>query len=189
MDTAEKIVPLTAPSPIAKRVLARRQILEAERDAVKTGAAELALKSALGDLDARAALAAMPGKIAALQLEADLAHEAHQLAIKQDSEAELAWRAARHQLPVDEVLKGFNADECPHLCQPGIVGGCCLAGGAPHAGPDCMHPTRHGTFHQFALDNSGRRIFPHGHHPRASQVFDAACDKIGPQVKGKFSHD
>jgi len=159
MDIAEKTKPVsrTAPAPIAKSVLAHRRIIEAERDALKTGAAELALKSVGGDLEARAALAAIPGKTAALQREIDWNHAAHELAIKHDSDAEIAWRASL------------------------------LTGGAPYAGSTCLHPVRYGTLHQFNVDMTGRRIFPHRGHPRASQVFDAATTKL--KVREKFSNE
>lgn len=190
MDTAEKAktVSHTAPAPIAKSVLAHRRILEAERDALRTGVAELALKSALGDLDARAALAAIPGKTAALQHEIDQNHAAHELAIKVDNDAEIAWRASLQTLPPVEIIAGINRDECARLCQQGIAGGCILAGGSPRFST-CLHPTRHGTFHPFHLDAVGRKVFPLRHHPRASEVFDAACAKIKLTPKEKFSND
>jgi hypothetical protein len=185
MGKHEQIIPLAPPSPTAPAVRAHRKKLEAARDGLRTGAAALALASALGDADAQAALAAIPNKFAALQLEIDLNHEAHELAYKQDADAEVAWRAAIQTLPPEELLVGLNKDECSRLCQPGIPGGCVLCGAAPHAGSTCWHPTRMGSFHQFNLDNLGKRIFPLRDNPQASRVFDAALDKL--KVRGKFA--
>lgn len=187
METAEKTRTATPPAPIAKAVLAHRKIIEIERDSLQAGAAALALSSAMGDLEARAALAAIPARFAALQFEIDQNYAAHELAVKQQSDAEIAWRASLQTLPPAEILAGLNRDECPGLCQQGIPGGCVLAGGAPYAGTTCQHPTRFGTLHQFGVDTAGRRIFPHRDHPCASEVFNAACDKL--KVRGKFSND
>jgi hypothetical protein len=185
LDVAEKPVSLAPPVATAKAVLAYRKKLELERDGLRTGTAELALKASRGDADAKAALAAIPGKMAALQFEIDHNHEAYDLAIQQDHSAEVAWRGSLQLMDPEDLLAGINKDECCGLCQPGIAGGCVLAAGAPYAGSTCWHPTRFGTFHQFNLDDSGRKVFPHSNHPKAKKVFDAACDKL--KVRGKFS--
>jgi hypothetical protein len=85
---------IAPPAPIAKAVRDHRKKLEAERDALQTGAAELALKSARGDTAAQAALWAIPEKQAGIQFEIDQNHAAYELAEKQDSDAEAAWRGA-----------------------------------------------------------------------------------------------
>ena len=48
-----------------------------------------------------------------------------------------------------------------------------------------MHPTRMGSFHQFNINESGKRIFPYRNTPQAAKVFDAACDKLN--VREKFA--
>jgi hypothetical protein len=178
-------VPMTPPAPTAKAVLAHRKKLEIERDSLKTGAGELALKSAQGDPDAKAALAAIPAKQAWLQFELDQNHSAYELATKQDSDAEAFWRKSLQSMNPADLIAGINRDECCGLCQPGIAGGCVLVAAAPYPGSTCFHPTRFGTFHQFSVDGSGLRIFPFRNNPDASKVFDLACDKL--KVRGKFS--
>ena len=179
------IVGVTPPAPTAPRVRAHRRAIELERDALRTGAADLAWKSATGDLAAREALRAIPAKLAGLQFEIDLNHEAQEVAQKQDAAAEVAWRASIQTLPVQEIIAGLNKDECCHRCQPGINGGCVLAGGAPYAGANCWHPTRFGSFDQFSVDDGGRKIFPHRDNPQAAKVFNAALDLL--KVRGKFA--
>ena len=80
------------PAPTAGAIVAYRKTLEIERDALRASAAELAFASAKGDSVAREALAAMPGRLAALQFEIDLNHECQQLAHAEDAAAEAAWR-------------------------------------------------------------------------------------------------
>jgi hypothetical protein len=147
------------PAPTARAVLAHRKKLEIERDALRAGAAELALKSARGDTAAQAALWAMPGKQAGLQFEIDQNHAAHELAMKQDSDAEIAWRASLQLMEPEDLIAGINKEECCHRCQPNIPGGCVLSAAAPYPGSTCMHPTRMGSFHQFNIDDRGKRIF------------------------------
>jgi hypothetical protein len=187
MSIHETIVADKPPAPTAKAVLAHRKKLEAERDGVRTGAAELALASARGDLAAKAAIAAIPARMAALQFEIDLNHEAYELAHKQDADAEIAWRASLQSMDPEDLIDGINRDECCRRCTQGTPGGCVLAAAAPYAGSTCFHPTRFGTFHQFKIDDSGLKIFPHRDNPKAKKVFDAACDKL--KVRGKFEND
>jgi hypothetical protein len=186
-SAADQIAFLKPPAPTAKAVRDHRKKLEIERDGLRTGAAELARLAALGDADAKAALAAIPGKHAALQFEIDLNHEAYEIATKHDSDAEIAWRASLQSMEPEDLIAGINKDECCHRCQPGVPGGCVLTAAAPYAGSTCFHPVRFGTFHQFNIDDSGRRIFPHRHHAQAKKVFDAACDKL--KVRGKYAND
>jgi hypothetical protein len=176
---------LTRPAPAARAVLLHRKRLEAERDALRSGCPELALKSASGDAAARAELRAIPDKLAGLQFEIDQNHAAHEIAHQRDAAAETAWRTGLQMLPTEQLLSGLNRDECPGACQSGIPGGCVLAGGAPHAGANCWHPCRFGSHHQFSIDDAGRRVFPHRDHPQAAKVFSAAVDKLG--MKGKFA--
>jgi hypothetical protein len=183
----DETAPVTPPIGTAKAVLAYRKKLELERDGLRTGAAELALRASRGDAEAKAALAAIPAKYAALTLEIDVNGGAYDLAVKEDHDAEIAWRASLQSMDPEDLIAGINKDECCGLCQPGIAGGCVLASAAPFSGSTCWHPTRMGTFHQFNLDDSGRRIFPFRNNPRAKKVFDVACDKL--KVRGKFSYD
>jgi hypothetical protein len=184
MDRHEAIVPDTPPAPTAKAVRAHRKMLEIERDALRAGAVELALASALGDLGVKAALAALPAKLAALQFEIDLNHQAHELAYSQDAAAEAAWRTSIQTLPPEKIIAGINKEACCHWCQPNVAGGCVLSAAAPYSGSTCMHPTRMGSFHQFNIDNSGLRIFPYRNNPNAAKVFYAACLKL--KVRGQF---
>jgi hypothetical protein len=68
-------------------VRAHRRALEIERDALRAGAAALALASARGDRAAKEALAALPARHAALTFEIDLNHEAVELAQAEDAAA------------------------------------------------------------------------------------------------------
>lgn len=176
---------LSPPRPTAPLVIAHRKRLEIERDALRAGAAELALKSAFGDNAARAELRAIPAKLDALQFELDHLHAAGELARQQDSDAEIAWRGGLQSLPPDQLLAGLNRDECCRACQPGIPGGCVLSGGAPFAGPACWHPTRFGNHHQFSTDDAGLRVFAHRDHEPAAKLFRAATDKL--KVTGRFA--
>ena len=186
MGKQEKItVSMQPPAGTAKAILAHRTKLEAERDALRDGVPELALRSAQGDAAAQAELWSRPAKQAGLQFEIDQNAAAYALAHEQDAAAEIAWRASIHSLPPEEAIDGLNSSECCRRCLNGVTGGCVLAGGAPYAGSTCFHPSRFGSLHQFNLDDSGRRIFPHRGHPRASAVFDAACDKT--KMRGKYS--
>jgi hypothetical protein len=186
-DVAEKPVPLAPPIGTAKAVRAYKKTLELERDGLRTGAAELARLAALGDAEAKVALAAIPARHAALTLEIDLNGEACELQHKLDADAEAAWRASLQSMDPEDLIAGINKDECCRRCQPGISGGCVLSGAAPYAGSTCFHPTRFGTFHQFNIDDSGRKVFPFRNHPRAAKVFNAALDKL--KVRGKFAND
>jgi hypothetical protein len=177
-------VPMKPPVPTKPIVLARRRMIEMERDALRAGAIELALASARGDLSARSTLAALPARLAALQLEIDLGHQVQELAHAEDARAETAWRESLQLLDPEDLIAGISRDGCCHLCQPNVAGGCVLSAAAPYSAT-CMHPTREGSFHQFSIDNSGLRIFPYRNNPQAAKVFYAACVKL--KVRGKFS--
>src|SRR5665213_851800 len=176
------VASLKPPVPTRPTVLAHRRTLELERDALRASAVALAFAATKGDPAARETLAALPAKLAALQFEVDLNHECQELAQAADAAAERAWRAAIQTLDPEVLIGGINKSECPHLCQPNSPGGCVLSGGH---GSTCLHPTQFGTFHQFRIDDSGRRIFPYRKNLQAAKVFDAACDKL--KVRGKFA--
>jgi hypothetical protein len=180
MSVDEITKPLAPPEGTAKAVRAHRRTLELTRDALRAGAAELALASARGDQAAREALAAIPARYAALTFEIDLNSEAVALAAAEDVAAEQAHRAAVQTLPVGEIIAGINRDECCRRCRPGTPGGCVLSGGARLAGSTCYHPVKE----SFPNDDRGRRIFPLAGDPHAAEVFFAACQKLN--VRGKF---
>jgi hypothetical protein len=170
-------IALDPPAPTAKVVLAHRKKLEAARDGLRTGAAELALASALGDADAQAALAAIPDKFAALQFEIDLNHEAYELAHQHDSDAETAWRASLQSMDPEDLITGINRDECCHRCQPNSPGGCVITAGFPYAGSQCGHPIREKVM-IFGRDVAGNRRFLYEHNPQAARVFEAARARL-----------
>jgi hypothetical protein len=183
MGKHETIVPMRPPASSIPAVKARRLALELERDALRAGAVVFAVDSALvGDLDARNRLAAIPAKLAALQFEIDLNHEAQQLAHETDVARETAWRAAVQSLEPKEILAGIGKDSCCARCTPGSPGGCVLTAGAPFSGSTCSHPVKER--HQFQLNEIGKRIFPYRHSPQASRIFDAACEQL--KVRGEF---
>lgn len=163
------------PPPIAKSVLAHRKKLETERDGLRAGAALLALKSSQGDTSARAELAAIPPRFAALTLEIDLNHEAHQLACEQDSASEAAWRAGLQSLSPEELIEGIGKDSCCGLCRPGAF--CVITAGYPFAGAQCGHPVKEKIL-VFGKDATGTRRFIYEHNPRALAVFTAARKRL-----------
>ena len=170
------IVSMKPPAPTRPTVLAHRRTLELERDALRTGATELALASAKGEPEARSALAALPAKLAALQFEIDLSHQAQELAHDHDAIAETAWRTSIQSMDPEEIIAGVGKDSCCGRCMPGYPGGCVITAGAPYSGGPCGHPVTQR--HLFHRDESGRWIFPYRDTPQASRVFDAACDKL-----------
>jgi hypothetical protein len=172
---------LKPPAPTAIAVRAHRRTLELERDALRAGAAALALASSRGDQAAKEALAALPARHAALNFEIDLNGEAVELAQAEDAAAEQAWRAAIQTLPVDEIIAGISPDSCCRRCTPGSPGGCVLSGGARFAGSTCYHPVREA----YPNNEHGKRVFPLRDDPQAAKVFFAACDKL--KVRGKFA--
>jgi hypothetical protein len=183
MGKLEKIVPDTPPAPAAKAVLAHRKKLEIERDALRTGAAELALKSAQGDASAQAALSALHRKIGDLEFEINCNSLAFDLATTQDSDAESAWRALLQTMDPEEIIAGIGKELCCRRCQPGINGGCVISAAAPASGGVCSHPIRQ--HHLFHINDRGLRKFPYRDNPQASRVFDAACEKLN--VRKEFA--
>ena len=114
MGMHQNIISATLPPANAPGVRAHRKMLESERDALRESAVPLALASALGDPTAKAALAALPAKLAALQFEIDLNHQAHELAQGHDAAAEVAWRASIQTLPPEEI-RGLSVIGQPPL--------------------------------------------------------------------------
>jgi hypothetical protein len=171
-------ISLKPPAPTAKAVLEHRKKLETERDGLRTGAAALALASARGDADARAALAAIPAKFAALQFEIDLNHDAYELAHQQDADAEVAWRQSLQSMDPEDLIAGLNKDECCHRCQPNSPGGCVITSGYPYAGSQCGHPIREKHL-IFGRDETGVRQFLYRQNAQALKVFNAACRQLG----------
>jgi hypothetical protein len=178
MDRLVKIaVSDKPPAPTARTVLEHRKKLETERDGLHTGAAALALASALGDADAQAALAAIPAKFAAIQFEIDLNHDAYELAHKQDADAEVAWRESLQSMDPEDLIAGINKDECCHLCQPNSPGGCVITGSYAFAGSQCGHPFREKQL-IFGRDANGVRQFLYRQNPQALKVFTAARKRL-----------
>jgi hypothetical protein len=172
----QDVVSMKPPAPTKPILLAHRRTLELERDALRAGAVELAVASAKGDLAARTTLAALPAKLAALQFEIDLSHQAQELAHDHDAVAEAAWRAAIQRMEPEEIIAGIGKESCCGRCMPGIPGGCVITAGVPYSGGACGHPVTQR--HLFHRDEIGRRIFPYRDVPRASKIFDAACEKL-----------
>jgi hypothetical protein len=177
------IVPMKPPAASWPTVLAHRRTLELERDALRAGAVELALASARGDLSARSTLAALPAKLAALQFEIDLSHQARERAYAEDAAAETAWRQTIQGMEPAEIIAGIGKEMCCRRCTPGIVGGCVIAASVPHAGSTCWHPVKER--HQFCRDDSGKLNFPFRGAPAAAKLFDAVCEKLN--VRKEFS--
>lgn len=171
-----KTISVGPPAPIKPIVLARCRALELERDALRDGAVGLALASAKGDIDARDRLAALPTKLATLQFEIDLSHQAQDLAHEEDAAAQRVWRASIQTMEPEDIIFGLGKEVCPVRCMSGIGGGCVLSGGSPHAGSDCVHPIKER--HYFQRGEDGRWIFRYRNDPQACRVFDAACDKL-----------
>jgi hypothetical protein len=177
-----KEIPLDLPAPTAKAVRAHRRTLELSLDALKAGAAELALASARGKVGAQDALAALFGKIRAIEFEIECNHQAFELATAEDVAAEIAWRAAIQTMDPEEIISGIGKESCCRRCTPGISHGCVLTAGAPWAGSDCGHPVRQR--HMYGRDETGQRIFPYRDTP-AAKVFNAACKRL--KVHGEFA--
>jgi hypothetical protein len=176
-------IPMKPPAATKPAVIAHRRTLELERDASRAGAIELAFASAVGDLDARNTLAALPAKLAALQFQIDLNHQAQELAHAADAAAEIAWRASIQTLDPEDIIDGIGKEKCPDRCTPGIPGGCCITAAVSYAGSTCSHPIRER--HLFHLDDRGRRLFPYRNNAQASRIFDAACRRL--KVGKEFS--
>jgi hypothetical protein len=183
MNKHETIVPLKPPPPTRPAVIAHRRTLELERDALRSGAIELALSSAMGDMDARNKLASLAAKLAALQFEIDLNHQTQELCHVEDAAAEIGWRKLIQTLPPEEIVAGIGREKCPDRCTPGIPGGCCITAAVSYAGSTCSHPIRER--HLFHLDDRGRRLFPYRNNAQASRIFDAACRRL--KVGKEFS--
>lgn len=183
MGKIEQIVPIDPPAPTAKDVRAHRRTLDLSLDALKAGAAELALASARGRVGAQDALAALHWKIRATEFEIECSHQAYELAMREDAAAEVAWRAAIQTMDPEEIIAGIGKESCCRRCTPGIVGGCVITASAPYAGSACGHPVKER--HQFNRDETGQRLFRYRDTPQASKVFDTACKKL--DVRGEFS--
>lgn len=174
-------ISLTPLAPTAKAVLVHRKKLETARDELRVDAAELALKSARGDTAAQAALWAIPAKQAGIQFEIDSNHAAYELATKQDSDAEAAWRASLQSMAPEDLIAGIGADQCPALCQPGSF--CIITASYPYAAGQCAHPIRE-KHRVFSRDENGDRQFLFAaHSPQSARVFEVARAKLKVPVR------
>jgi hypothetical protein len=170
-------VPLEPPAPTAKAVRAHRQTLELSLRALQASGAELALASARGKAGAKDALAALYLKIRATEFEIECNHAAAELSTQEDAAAEVAWRAAIQTMDPEEIIAGIGKDSCCGRCTPGIPGGCVITASAPYAGGACGHPIRER--HLFYINDRGLRQFRYRDDPQSSQIFDAACKRLG----------
>jgi hypothetical protein len=177
MGKFEKIVSIEPPAATKPAVMAHRRTLELERDVLRAGTIELAVASAMGDVDARNTLAALPAKLAALQFEIDLNHQAQELAHAEDAAAETAWRKSIQTMDPEEIIAGIGKNLCCSRCTHGIPNGCVITASAQYAGSTCAHPVKQK--HLFCRDEKGQWNFPFRSSPQASRVFDAACEKLG----------
>jgi hypothetical protein len=168
------IVPAKPPAPSAPAVRAHRQTLELALDALKAGAAELALASARGRAGAQDALAALHRKVGDIEFEIKCHSLAVDLATTQDGDAFAAWRAAVQQLEPEQVIEGLSKEGCCHRCIPGES--CVITSSVTHAGSTCGHPIRER--HLFPLDEAGRTLFPYRDNPRALEIYQAAARKL-----------
>jgi hypothetical protein len=182
-EKIDAIVPDTPPAPTAKAVRGHRQTLELALEALKAGAAKLALASARGKAGAQDALAALYLKIRATEFEIECNHQAFELAKREDAAAEVEWRAAIQTMDPEEIIGGISKNSCCSRCTPGFNGGCVITASAPYAGSTCGHPVKER--HLFHLDPNGKRFFPYRDNPRASEIFDAACKKLN--VRKEFA--
>jgi hypothetical protein len=169
-------IPMKPPPATRPAVIAHRRTLELDRDALRAGAIELAFASAMGNLEARNTLAALPAKLASLQFEIDLNHQAQELGHAEDAAAEVAWRASIQTMDPEQIIEGLGREKCCDRCTPGSPGGCVISASAPYAGGACVHPIREK--HLFHLDDRGRRIFRYRDNMQASLIFDAACRRL-----------
>jgi hypothetical protein len=183
MDKTDTIVPATPPAPTAKAVREHRRTLELSLDALKAGAAQLALASARGEPGAQEALAALHGKIQATEFEIGLNYAAVELGSQEDAAAEAAWRASLQTMDPAAIIDGIGKEQCCKRCTPGVPGGCVISAAAPHAGGICVHPVRERDM--FSRDANGKRQFHYRHSARVSAVFDAACEKL--KVRGEYA--
>jgi hypothetical protein len=183
MGKLEKIVPIEPPAATAKAVRAHRRTLELSLDALKAGAAQLALASARGEPGAQDDLAALCLKIWTTEFEIFCNHAAAELATQQDTAAEVSWRQSIQTMDPEEIIAGIGKELCPHRCTPGINGGCVITASAPYAGSTCGHPVKQR--YLFHRDEKGQWKFPYHDNPRASEIFDAACEKLN--VRKEFA--
>jgi hypothetical protein len=173
-----EVVSLKPPPSTKPAIVAYRKTLEIERDALRASAAALAFASAKGDSAAREALAAIPGRLAALEFEINLNHECQQLGHAEDAAAEIAWRESLQSMDPEDLIAGINKDECCHRCQPNTPGGCVITAGYPYAGSQCAHPIREKHM-VFGRDANGVRQFLYRQNSQALKVFTAARKRLG----------
>jgi hypothetical protein len=103
---------------------------------------------------------------------------AHELAVRQDSDAETAFRALLQLMDPEDLIAGINKDECCHRCQPNTPGGCVITAGYPYAGSQCGHPIREKHM-VFGRDANGVRQFLYRQNATALKVFTAAAKRLG----------
>jgi hypothetical protein len=175
MTTATALKQSTAPpQPTSQKVRAHRKMLEIERDALRAAGPALSLASALGDLGAKADLAALHAKLAALQFEIDCNDQAVDLARSADAAREASWRAAVQELPAEEIIAGVGPGACPLRCQPGLH--CVISGSAKYAGSACSHPVTER--HLWRRSEDGAVHYPYEADARSYELYLACCRKL-----------
>jgi hypothetical protein len=167
-------------APIVEKARKHKLKLEATLSELRAIAPAAVLLVALNEPDAQESLRGLRERIADAEFELEYAGAAVDLAASRDAEAEKAWKVSLQDMPAADLVKGITKDSCCGLCRPGTFNGCVLGGGYIGAGVNCWHPEKQKE--QFYRDEaSGRRKFTFRFHARASEVFDAACKKIGVQ--------
>jgi hypothetical protein len=142
--------------------------------AMRSGAPELAVQSAMGNLGAKDALATLYGKIAATEFEIQMNDLAVERARAADQAKAEEWRTKVQELPAEEIVKGISKGGCCSFCVPGSY--CAITGSVPEAAGTCSHPelSKHLQF----LDETGRRHFRYEDNPRAAELYRTACKKL-----------
>jgi hypothetical protein len=166
------------PAPTVERARSHKRKLEDTLSGLRAGAPAAVLAVAMNEPGAAENLAVLRAKVAEVEFEIQHAVAATDLAAARDSEAERAWKTSLQDMPADELVKGITKENCCNNCRPGTFGGCVLGGGFVGAGATCWHPEQQKELF-YRDENTGRRKFTFRHHGRASEVFDAACRKIG----------
>lgn len=172
------------PIYITQSVRDHREKVRATLDRLRAGAGAAVLSVALNEEGAEKRLADLRAKIASAEFQLQHLDGAVHLANARDGEAQKAWSAARFDLSTDELLQGLGKEECPRLCQKGTFGGCVISAGCADPGGRCLHPVLEqvnfpiANDYEAAPDGKLFLQFPFSYHPKAAEIFKAACQKL-----------